>query len=87
MLPFLFVLLGENFFQPVRLSPGNCLIHEGEVVKHNEFFAATLTASIRAFKQKFNPKHFEDERVIDMLLWAFVRWANGALVSGQTVYS
>jgi len=44
VLPFPFVLLGKNFFQPVRLPLSDFLVHEGGVLKHDELLAATFTA-------------------------------------------
>ncbi len=43
MLPLAFVLVGENFFEPVSLVVGNCFVHEYGIVKDREFFTATVT--------------------------------------------
>ena len=43
VLPFPFMLVGENLFEPVRLAGSYCLVHEGGIMKHNELLLATVT--------------------------------------------
>lgn len=46
-----------------------------------------LTKSIAAFRAKFKPLRFTEEKVIDSLIWAFVsRLRNGGLGDGSIVY-
>jgi hypothetical protein len=55
VLPFPFVLLGKNLFQPVRLPLGNRLVHEGGIMKHGELLAATVTAKGAHFRESRCP--------------------------------
>ena len=43
VLPFPFVLLGKNLFEPVRLSRSSCLVHECGIMKDDELLTATVT--------------------------------------------
>ena len=46
-----------------------------------------LAPSIQAFRQRFNPIYFTDEKIIDSLIWAYVDMLkNGALVGGTVLY-
>jgi len=46
-----------------------------------------LTVSIEAFKQRFNPLHFTDEKVIDSLLWTYVDFLrDDGLINGTIIY-
>lgn len=46
-----------------------------------------LCHSIQSFRQRFAPKQFTDERVIDVLIWGYVGLLeNGALTSSQITY-
>jgi len=46
-----------------------------------------LTLSIQAFRQRFNPQHFTDIKVIDSLIWAFIgKLRNNGLINGQIIY-
>ena len=46
-----------------------------------------LTRSIAAFRAKFKPVHFTEEKVIDSLIWAFVSLLrSGGLRNGSVVY-
>jgi hypothetical protein len=46
-----------------------------------------LTIAIQAFRQRLNPQHFTDQKVIDSLIWAFVTLLrNGGLPSSRVVY-
>jgi hypothetical protein len=47
-----------------------------------------LATSIEAFRRQLLPKHFTDERIVDSLLWAFVRHRKGDDVfNRQIAYS
>ncbi len=47
-----------------------------------------LAGAIQAFRDRFNSQHFTDEKIIDLLIWAFVTLLNkGGLPSRQIVYS
>jgi hypothetical protein len=50
VLPFPFVLLGKNLFQPVRLPLCNCFVHESWIVKNNELLAAMRATPDRSLK-------------------------------------
>jgi hypothetical protein len=41
--PVPFVLFGKNLFEPVRLAHRSCPVHEGRIVKHDEFVTANIT--------------------------------------------
>ena len=46
-----------------------------------------LAPSIQAFRQKFNPIRFTDEKIIDSLLWAYVAvLRNKGITSGTILY-
>jgi hypothetical protein len=46
-----------------------------------------LQNSIQAFRQRFTPQHFTDEKAIDVLIWGYVGLLErGALIGGQIVY-
>ena len=46
-----------------------------------------LAKSIRAFRSKFNPKHFTDVRIIDLLIWTYVEVLNKrGLIDGRIVF-
>jgi len=44
VLPFAFVLLGENFFEPTGVTLGDCLVQKCRVVNNDKFLTATVTA-------------------------------------------
>jgi hypothetical protein len=58
VLPFPFVLLGKNLFQPVRLPLRDFLVHEGGVMKHDELLAATVTAKSSHFLECWHQTPF-----------------------------
>lgn len=82
------------FFEPER-SPDLELR-----IKHLELFYAflryeyarvlvdgLLTRSIAAFRDRFKPVHFTDEKIIDSLIWAFVsKLRRGGLLDGAITY-
>ncbi len=43
MLPFPFVVVGENLFEPVCLDRSHCSVYEGGIMKHEELLPATVT--------------------------------------------
>jgi len=46
-----------------------------------------LKLGIDAFEQGFDPQRHSDEKIVDWLIWGFVRWADtGALLNGQITY-
>lgn len=46
-----------------------------------------LAVSIQAFRQRFNPHHFTEEKVIDSLIWAFVALLrDGGITNGTISY-
>jgi len=46
-----------------------------------------LTQAIQQFRQQFQPQHFTDEKVIDSLIWAYVRLLNnGGQINRQITY-
>jgi hypothetical protein len=46
-----------------------------------------LHHAIQAFRQQFAPRYFTDERVIDLLIWAYVKLLkSGALTTRQIIY-
>ena len=55
MLPFSFVLLSENFFEPLRLSICRFLIGETGVLQDDELFAATVTPKRAHFLECWCP--------------------------------
>jgi hypothetical protein len=47
-----------------------------------------LAPAIAAFRERFNPQHHTDEKIVDWLIWALVGLGeDGALVDGRIVYS
>jgi len=44
VLPFAFMLLGKNFFEPMGLMLSDCLIHIFRIVKDDKFLTAIVTA-------------------------------------------
>jgi len=44
VLSFAFVFLGENFFEPLGLTLGDCLIQKCRVVNDDKFLAAIVAA-------------------------------------------
>ena len=44
VLPFAFMLLGKNFFEPMGLMISDCLIHKFRIVKDDKFLTAIVTA-------------------------------------------
>jgi hypothetical protein len=62
----------------------NFLIHEYARVLRNNL----LATAIQEFRLQLNPQLFTDEKIVDSLIWAFVRYLwKGALPAGQVVYS
>jgi hypothetical protein len=50
--------------------------------------AGILTTAIQAFRQQFQPQRISDQKIVDWLIWAFVRvLQGGALLSGHALYS
>lgn len=46
-----------------------------------------LTRSIAAFRDRFKPAYFTDEKIVDSLIWAFVsRLRSGGLLDGAVTY-
>jgi hypothetical protein len=46
-----------------------------------------LQESITAFRERFNSKHFTDEKIIDSLIWAFTSYGfNGAVINKSIVF-
>src|SRR2546423_11280869 len=43
VIPVPFVLFDKNPFEPVRLARSGCLVHEGEIMKHDELLTASIT--------------------------------------------
>jgi hypothetical protein len=43
VLAFTIVLFSQNLFQPLRLPPSNCLVHNAGIMKDDEFLSATVT--------------------------------------------
>jgi hypothetical protein len=43
VIPVPFVLFDKNLFEPVRLARSGCLVHEGEIMKHDELLTASIT--------------------------------------------
>lgn len=56
--------------------------------EYNRILANNLLAeSIQAFRQQFNPQQFTNEKVIDSLLWAYVKlMRNGGATNGTIIY-
>jgi hypothetical protein len=66
-----------NFITPNRSLPVQqritrfAEIHQDLVAKYNQIMHnGFLAESIQAFRQRFNPQHFTDIKVIDSLIWA-----------------
>ena len=55
VLPFPFVLLGKNLFEPVRLSLSSCLICECGIMKDAELLTATVTPKSAHFFEIWCP--------------------------------
>ena len=55
MLPFPFVFLGKNLFEPLRLSCRRLVVHESWVMKDDELFAATVTPKRAHFPETWCP--------------------------------
>jgi hypothetical protein len=46
-----------------------------------------LAGSIKEFRLQLTPQHFTDEKIVDSLIWAFVKLlGKGALLKSQIVY-
>jgi hypothetical protein len=62
----------------------NFLIQEYARVLQN----GLLASAIQEFHLQLTPQHFTDEKIVDSLIWAFVKLLHkGALLNGQIVYS
>jgi hypothetical protein len=47
-----------------------------------------LNDPIQQFKDKFDAQNFTDQRIIDLLIWAFVKLLNKkSVMNGQVIYS
>ena len=53
MLPFSFVFLGKNLFEPLRLSCRRSVVHERRVMKDDELLAATVTPKYAHFLESW----------------------------------
>ena len=51
MLPFPFVFLGKNLFQPVCLSLRRMLVHDCRVLKQHELLATAITPKRTHFSE------------------------------------
>ncbi|MGD1069673.1 MAG: hypothetical protein ABSB15_05990 [Bryobacteraceae bacterium] len=83
------------FFQPLDgdralqdridhlLSFQNFLSAEYKRILENGF----LASSIQAFRSKFNPQHFTDVKIVDLLIWAWAKVLNqGGLIERRIVF-
>ena len=77
MLPFPFVFLGKNFFEPVRLSLSHCLVCECGVVKDDEHFATTVTPKSAHFLEiwsRLSRLTFLDRHCFHCLTFYLATW-------------
>jgi hypothetical protein len=44
VLPFSFVLLSQNFFEPLGLTLSRCFVHKCRIVKDHKFLTTMVTA-------------------------------------------
>ena len=55
VLPFAFMLLGKNFFEPMGLMLSDCLVHKFRIVKDGKFLTAIVTAKSAHLQQAGRP--------------------------------
>ena len=78
------IRLFYNFIEPLRALPiierikGYAQFHRFLINEYNRVLnEGLLMPSIQAFRQHFNPQHFTDKKIIDSLIWAFIKLSRG----------